>query len=387
MLGIIKKLKTSIKYRLIIEFGIILIAICIFNYFLQSYIYKEVLDKKQVTNSENITRAASHQVEFVMRNYEIMLNNMMQTNVFSDDTTTNEEKIKDIVKYSEAFDDLMIIDLNGIGVSLKDGVVDVRGIGLFDRALKGNVDHFDIIQDEESAYIAILNPIGNKNGELKGLLVGVNKIESFFKQVKQISNSEVIYFTNSDGRVIAYSVDEDNIGKVEFLQNVYSIKESFSEEILSNKQYVKEIEDKYSNDKYELAYGRISQSKWILGMINKKNDTRVEFKQFQQALIIGICGSVFIGIGLIYISANALAKRMLHIAKYLGGTIENEFKEPMPLELLEKEDELGIIAREMKRLETEVVAMLDSIKETIDYLNDQVQDEDVDQDKMGRESV
>ena len=46
MLGIIKKLKTSIKYRLIIEFGIILIAICIFNYFLQSYIYKEVLDKK-----------------------------------------------------------------------------------------------------------------------------------------------------------------------------------------------------------------------------------------------------------------------------------------------------------------------------------------------------
>lgn len=89
-------------------------------------------------------------------------------------------------------------------------------------------------------------------------------------------------------------------------------------------------------------------------------------------MIIGTIVVIMIGLFGAYLIATSVVKRILDIVEYLDGSIKNEFKESVPLELVENEDELGTIAKQMKYLENQISEMLASIKESIDYLNDKM---------------
>nr|WP_302596601.1 hypothetical protein [uncultured Cellulosilyticum sp.] len=110
-------------------------------------------------------------------------------------------------------------------------------------------------------------------------------------------------------------------------------------------------------------------------------------KTFNIAMLIGMITAIVIGLIIVYLIASSIAKRMQHIVSHLEETIKSEFKESVPTELLENEDEIGSIAREMKHLEDKMAEMLISIKESINYLNDRLSSVSQEKEKRDDEAL
>ena len=153
-------------------------------------------------------------------------------------------------------------------------------------------------------------------------------------------------------------------------------KNIFKTNLLFEQEYSIEVQSPYFSEPADFNYGLINDEGWISGVINNKDQHSLELVNLKTAMIIGMCIVIVIGLIVVYVMATPMTNRMLHIANYLGITIKNEFKDSVPTELLENEDEIGIIAREIKNLEEEMTKTLASIKESINYLNDQVSRED-----------
>ena len=62
MFDIRKKRRKSIKTRLLIDIGVLIIGICIVNYIAVILIYKDILDNKESTKAQIVINAASSQV-------------------------------------------------------------------------------------------------------------------------------------------------------------------------------------------------------------------------------------------------------------------------------------------------------------------------------------
>ena len=228
---------------------------------------------------------------------------------------------------------------------------------------------FDLIRYKDELYISIVRPITNESGEIVSLLLGVNYIEEFLDQIIEVSASEVCFIATLSKDVVMYKGSHPSIAKSSVTYNDEKLKKLLTHKMQWGEEYTVEAEDKETNIVYELNYGVLDESELVLGVINQ-SERNSEIISFRIALITSMFFAIVIGLIGIYIIANSLVKRMLNIANHLGGTIDSEFQETMPIELLENEDELGVIAKELKRLEDEVGATLDSIKDSLDYLND-----------------
>ena len=369
MLKIRETRKKSIKGRLIIDFSSILIGICIFNYLLLSCIYQDVIYKKDNEKSIVVTNAALTQAKLLIKNSEDMMNHLMKMDILYDETITLEEKLDYIEVYADAFYDIGIISSNKIGLSIKSGELDLRNNKTVEKAFNKQMSTFDLIRYKDELYISIVRPITNESGEIVSLLLGVNYIEEFLDQIIEVSASEVCFIATLSKDVVMYKGTHPSIAKSSVTYNDEKLKKLLTHKMQWGEEYTVEAEDKETNIVYELNYGVLDESELVLGVINQ-SERNSEIISFRIALITSMFFAIVIGLIGIYIIANSLVKRMLNIANHLGGTIDSEFQETMPIELLENEDELGVIAKELKRLEDEIGATLDSIKDSLDYLND-----------------
>lgn len=359
--------KRSIKAKLVIDFGAILIGICVFSYFFVSYIYQSILNEKEQDKIQVVTNAATTQIQLVIRNSLMILENVENFNSLTAKELSVEEKVKKLEGYESPFYEIAILNIDGTGSSINKHTLDISGQPDFKESVREKKDVINILKYQDRFHLAFFKPVLDEVGDVSYVLLGVRPIESIFKQILKASSSAVCFITSKDGQSIFEVSDNDNISSLNVVSDFRN--ELFQSAPQANKEYIKVVNDRKTKESIEIRYSIIGNTEWILGTINSKAQVYTDVIAFKKAMIIGMSIMIILGLVLVYISANAMTKRMRGMITYLEHNIKNEFKDSIPNELLENEDEIGTLAKELKNLEGEMQETLETIKESMDYIN------------------
>lgn len=372
MLNMMSKRKKSIKHRLVIDFGAILVGICIVNYLSVLCIYTKMLDEKESDRTEIVTSAAVNQARLIIENAEYTLFNIKSMATMKNPDITLEEKVDVLKNYKTHFYDIVLVDLEGRVLS-KNGIENyIDKEGKYINVLEGDFENLEILHYKDQTYIVFWRGIQNTIGELQNILMGVYRIEDLFNQVKEISEGELYFLANEEGQVIFNVVEDSELKEIELIEDDPYVKILFTPELQLKKTCMIEMENPFNNQLSNLTYGLINDKGWIVGVVSNQEQQITDVNRFKQEIILNMLVMIVISVVIVYFIATSIAKRMLNIAHYLEDSINSEFQEPVPDELLQDEDEIGIIAKELKQLEDQMLFMLDDVKESVNYLNDKV---------------
>lgn len=386
-MSIVERRKKSIRNRLTIDFGIILIGICVFNYLLVSYIYKDRLYRQEQDKTDIVANAAITQTELIIQDSRNIISNISRIKFLKDYEQSVKEKTDKLEDYVSLFFDIGIVGVDGQGISVGGESFNVAGNHLFEDALQGKYNTFDLRRYEGEYYLVFLSPIKGEDENIQAVMIGVRRAEDFFDQIMQVSSGQLCFLGNRSGDGVVVTKGSSDINTVELLTDNEGIKNIFEKDLLFGKEYNYSIANEYTNTVFNFNYEMIGDSEWLIGVVNTKGKIDVGLKTFNIAMLIGMITAIVIGLIIVYLIASSIAKRMQHIVSHLEETIKSEFKESVPTELLENEDEIGSIAREMKHLEDKMAEMLISIKESINYLNDRLSSVSQEKEKRDDEAL
>lgn len=374
MFSIIKKRRKSIKTRWLIDIGTLIIGICIVNYIAVILIYKDMLDKKENTKDRIVTNAVISQVEYSISGADAIMKNLIKCDFMSNEQLTVKEKADKFVGYVSPFCDIGVIDLERHGATAEGRVFQVKNEELFSKIINGEEGQFDVLEYENKIFILFFRAIVDKQGRKLGSAIGAVKAEEAIKQIMKSSSGQICFIANADGRVfVGTNQGKEKEEMVLAIKNSINAKEIFSEELLIDKEYKATIKNTYFNEVMDINYGLVGDTGWVLGTVNTREDDKTNMFQVRTSMLVGMGIVIILALMIVYFTANSITKRILYIAGHVNRTVKNEFQESIPMEFLQKEDELGEMAREMQKLEEEVTSMLMSVKESINYLNEQVE--------------
>lgn len=372
MLNIRKKRRKSIKTRLLIDIGVLIIGICIINYFTVMFIYKDILDKKESTKAQIVVNAAISQVEYSVYDADAFIENLLKCDFMNDEHLSAKDKADRLIDYISPFYDIGIVDLDGEGVTGEGVPFQVKDKEMLDKIINGQKGKFDLLEYDNESFILFFRAITGQNGKKQGAVIGVVRAEEALKQIIKSSSGQICFIANKAGNVFV-GARQYNEERILAIQNSINPKELFDKDLVAGKQYKTTIKDLYLNEEVDINYGVLGETGWVLGVVNNREDDNMSMMQVKTSMIVGMGIVIFFAFASIYLTANSITKRILYIASHVHRTVKSEFQEAMPVELLQKEDELGEMAREMQKLEEEVSNMLVNIKDSIDYLNEKVE--------------
>lgn len=371
MYNILKERNKSIRARWMIDFSLLILIICMINYIVVSLIYKDLLKEKEEERSRVAINAIITQTGYSMSNADAILSNLMKCDFIKDEALTLEEKVNRLEGYFSPFYDMGLMDTDGNGATIKGGQFTVKNSEVFHKALIGEIGKYEIIEYNNQVYLLYFRPVLDEKSHKKIILIGARKAEDVINQILEVSSGDECFIANRKGKML--------VGRKEHNSSIYlykideSIEQLFESELLIYKEYTQEIKDTVSGEISDVSYGAMGSTGWILGIANNRNEGIRNLNHFRLSMLIGMGIVVIIGGSVVFINANSITKRMLYIVGHMTRSIETEFKESMPNELLLEEDELGELAREMNKLEEEIAGMLVSIKDSVNYLNEKVE--------------
>lgn len=238
--------------------------------------------------------------------------------------------------------------------------------------INGEEGQIDLVEYDNKSFILFFRAITDKNGKKQGAVIGTVKAEEALKQIIKSSSGQLCFIADANGRVFVEAIQDSEERILAFLNSI-NTKELFGEDLAHHKKYKIAIKDPYLNEMVDINYGVIGEREWVLGVVNNREDDKMSMLQVKTSMFVGMGIVILLAFLSIYLTANSITKRILYIASHVNRSVKSEFQEVMPMELLQKEDELGEMAREMQKLEEEVSSMLISVKDSIDYLNEKME--------------
>ena len=368
MLGIRDRRKKSIRFKLMLDIGLILIIACVFNYLLVKFIYQGILEKQNSEKKELVANVAVKQAQLINENAHGLLNNIIGILDIDDERSAIRKKLKQIEMFTSEFKDIIVLDVNGIGTGIYQDYYDLRDSGIIKNFESNKQISFNIFEQEGIPYVVFGQLIRDSSREIKYILLGIQEVEVFCDQIIEVSGGEICFVGNSSGDGFMSVDKKGTVNRIRMLYKDHGIQQLFKKELIEGKDY--NIETERNSHSININYGKIEGTEWLLGIINSSNEMCVIMKNFQQAMLIGMVIVISVGMTIVYIITSSVVRRITHISNYIEMNIESEFRETLPEELLKNEDEIGKLAKEIKRLKDVMDDMLATIKESVDYLND-----------------
>ena len=368
MLDIRDRRKKSIRFKLMLDIGLILIIACVFNYLLVRFIYQGILEKQNSEKTELVANVAVKQAQLINENSHGLLNNIIEILGIDDEPSAMREKLKQIEIFTSKFKDIIILDVNGIGTGIYQNYYDLRDSGIVKNFENNKQISFNIFEHEGIPYIVFGQMVRDSFGEIRYILLGIEEVEVFFDQIIAVSGGEICFVGNRSGDGFMSVGKKGTVNRIRMLRKDYGIQQLFQKNLIEGKDYNTETER--GNRSIKVNYGKIEGTEWLLGVISSSNEIGAIMKDFQVAMLIGMLIVISAGMTIVYIITSSVVRRITNISNYIEENIESEFGETLPEELLKNEDEIGKLAKEIKRLQDVMDDMFAAIKESVDYLND-----------------
>lgn len=360
--------RKSVKAKLLLDFSAVLIGVCILNYFFIGNLYKDALNEKESIRTQTIANTTVLEIQLMIENANNTLRNITKLGYLQDNQLTIKDKINELKKYKSDFDDIGIVGMDGVGIMTSGEDIFIKTQAVWDDALNWEADKLNVVTYKNESYLAVLKPVKDKDEKIKSIIVGVYDIKDIFEQIIQVSGSEACFIATTDGQVIGGVNQDGTIKKVHV--RVPEVRKLFKQEMSEDEYYIAEISGgKYVIDLSEAKYKLLKDTGWIAGVISSKLQLSKDIKKFNITIGVGMTIIMSLGLTMLYLNIESITKQMRYIINYLGNNIKNEFKDSVPREFLEREDEIGALAREIKNLEREMNETLETIRESITYIN------------------
>ena len=370
MLSISRLRKKSIKNKLLIDIGGILIGMCVISYLVICYIFIDIIQGNEKEKADIMTNAAITQTRVMIDTMEDVMDNMAMMTVLQGEDVSIEERMTAVKISMPIKCEIALFDCDGEGVTSTGKKINVADSHRFRQAMKDTADVFDIITYNQQSFVMIVRPVKDEQDEIRMIILAYRKVEEFFDRIMQVSGGELCYMANNSGDVFWRNAKEIGKSQVGSMSDVESTSKLFDRPLVKEQQYEMRAQDTLTKRSVLLNYSLLGRSNWVIGTARQEKKLIDELARFGTLIFLGMIVVIAIAMLIVYMIASSIVKRIDGIASHLDNTIKSEFREKLPLELLQNDDEIGKIAKQVKHLEDEVEEMLDSIKSSIDYLND-----------------
>ena len=213
MLKISQIRKKSIKNQLIIDFGAILLSVCVISYIAVYCIFSDLLKKNQEDTTDVVTDVVISQARTMINTVGTIIDKVANIELLQDTIVPIEERLKAVETNVPIMYQLGLFDKDGNGMVSTGKKINIKGKAVFDEALLGEIDSFTVTTYDGQDYISFLRPVLDKQGEAQSVVLAFHKLEDFFERIMQGSRGEICYIVNSEGIALWGRIDEDGVSK------------------------------------------------------------------------------------------------------------------------------------------------------------------------------
>lgn len=362
----------SIKTKLSVYFGVLIICVCLSLGSIAYYSANHALTNNAKDALVTISAESARIVESRINSDYNILETISQRNEIIDPNVPLEQKA-DILK-AEAkragFTSLAFGDVNG-DVYTKDLVhIVLKDRPYYQEALKGKRVVTDpiIAKDNGNLIINMAVPIKDKDGKVIGVLIGNRDAAELSDIISDITVGKTgkSFIINSAGLTVAHydkSAVTNGDNMIEAAKNDPSLQGLSDVEKEMIKGNVGTGEYVYNGVSRYIGYSPIKNTNWYIGILVPKNEVLSQLDLLKVSMFVASFAILLFGLIAVYIVSRLISAGISKISSYLQVISKGDFTKKVSTRELKYNDEIGEAFRSIKIMQESIVEIIATIKE------------------------
>ena len=274
---------------------------------------------------------------------------------------------------------LAVVDKYGNSTNTEGKISNCKDDVFFKNALLGNSDISDPIVSKTSGSIVVVYAVPIKYyDEIVGVLLETRDGSYLCDLTDKVKFAKTgnTFMIKNDGVTIANRNRDLVLNMDNVTENAKKDKTLQQLADVHNKMINRETglgEYKYNRIDYYVGYAPINGTDWSIGVVIQKNEILSELYSLQVSNVISSIIFILIGLAIIYIVANSIAKGLKSTSKHLEILSKGNLCEEVSPVYLKYNDEVGEMTNSMKVMQESLQKMIKRIKENSLNVNAQAE--------------
>ena len=360
----------SIKTKLIMYFGALLLVVCI-GLGLVSYI---ISSKALISNvNEELPEMAQQSARTVQSRVESQLNALeavaAETQISDmNNSWDNKKAILDAEVKRSGHMRINIIDKDGNARNTAGTIANNKDRDYFKKAMSGEKNVSDPILSKTDKKIIVIYAVPIKNGnEVVGVLTAVrdgNELSDITKDIT-FGKTGQAFMINKQGITVADAnkdlvLKSDNINENVKKDPTLKPLADIEKKMMNGESGIGEYT--YGGVSKYLGYAPVKGTNWSIAVTSHKSEILKKANDLK--IWVSVLSVIFIiaGIILVYILSNSITRNLIGAVKYLSVLATGDLSGSVPSKGLKHKDETGELARAIKTMQESIVSMISTVK-------------------------
>lgn len=361
----------SIKIKMILYIGLLLLAVCIS---LSSASY--ITASKAITSQVNETlpqvakqgaQVVSEKMNGVLKSLEVLANRDRLKDL--NNSWEDKDKILQEETSRNGYISMLIAGPDGSAIMTTGKTVDISDRDYFRKAAAGTeaISEPIISKDDGSLIIVYAVPI-KLNGQIVGVLAALKDGNDLSVLTNDVTfgKSGKAFMINEKGTKIAHSNRElvvnmdndfDNVKKDSSLDALVKLEKQMAE----GKSGVGEY--KYNGEVKYLGFAPVDGTGWSLAVSAPKDELMAGINAMGKSLLILSALILLLSLVVGYFVSRLIANPIMAASEHLKVVARGDFTQECPKELLVKKDELGVLAEAIETMQESVRELVKGVLE------------------------
>jgi len=362
----------SIKTKLSVYFGILIIFVCIALGGIAYYSANYALSNNAKQALAVISLESARVMESRLNADYNVLETLSQREEIRDFSVPVEKKAE--LMQAEAkrtgFTSIAFGDVNGDVYTMALAHIVLKERPYYQEALKGNKVVTDpiISKDNGNLIINMAVPIKDKDGKVIGVLIGNRDAAEISEIISDITVGKTgkSFIINNSGVAVAH-YDKEAVAKGQNI--IEEAKKDSSLQTLADVQ--KEMikgkpgtgEYSYQGISKYLGYAPIKGTNWIIGIAVPKNETLSQLDLLKISILISSVIIVLVGLASVFMVSRLISTGISKISSHLQVISKGDFTREVSAKELKYNDEIGDAFKSIKIMQESIVETIATIKE------------------------
>lgn len=342
----------SIRTRLIIYFGVLLIVVCLAIGFAASNRAGDALLQEGERSIYVISVESARVIKGFAEQKIIFMEAIASRRILTDETPW-EEKVANLQPEAEknGYETFAIVDLEGNATRLKGDSVNVADREYFKLAASGKSNVSDVLISKSTNKASIIAAVPIiRDGSVKGVLYGImdgTELSKITNEIK-VGESGYGYMTNKTGTLIAHPSAEKVLTQynpIEDAKNnpdIQGLADILTNKVLKGEEGVAKYFFEGSNR--IIAYRPVPNTEWFLAVAMQESELLDAVGVLNRWMIILSAIAVLAGMLITYTISVYITKPIAAASDYAKKISDLDIREDVPEGLKKRKDELGVLA-------------------------------------------
>lgn len=362
----------SIKTKLSVYFGILIILVCLALGGIAYYSSNQALSNNAKQALAVISLESARVVESRLNADYNVLETLSQREEIRDFSVPLEKKAE--LMQAEAkrvgFTSIAFGDVNGDVYTMALAHIVLKERPYYQEALKGNRVVTDpiISKDNGNLIINMAVPIKDKDGKIIGVLIGNRDAAEISEIISDMTVGKTgkSFMINNSGTTVAH-YNKESVTKSENI-----IEEAKKDPVLQPLANVQKemIKGKAGTGEYSyqgiskyLGYAPVKGTNWIIGINIPKSETLSQLDSLKISILIASVIIVLVGLLLVYTVSRLISVGVSKISSHLQVISKGDFTREVSSKELKYNDEIGDAFKSIKIMQESIVETIATIKE------------------------